>query len=212
MTEIKENKQQLSVLAILEAIIFASGKPVEKSDLEAYFDLTSNDIDDLLKQLKIKYEDQKHGFELRIIGSAVAFATKTEVKDEIAGFFNSEIKRTKLTQANYETLAVVAYNEPVTRADIEEVRGVNSDSALNRLIEKGLVEMTGTLDAPGRPALFGVTELFLQLYGIENLNQLEPMDMLMYETIRDFETSYHQESDLNEKDPVDSGEDLGTVY
>lgn len=212
MAESEKDKQKLSVLAILEAIIFASGKPVEKSDLEAYFDLTSDDLDDLLKQLKIKYEDPKHGFELRIIGSAVAFASKTEVKDEIAGFFNSEIKRTKLTQANYETLAVVAYNEPVTRADIEEVRGVNSDSALNRLIEKGLVEMTGTLDAPGRPALFGVTELFLQLYGIENLNQLEPMDMLMYETIRDFETSYHQESDLSEKEPVDSGEDLGTVY
>lgn len=212
MNKIDNDKQKLSILAILEAIIFASGKPVEKADLEAFFDLSSKDLEDLIKQLKIKYEDSKHGFELRIIGSAVAFATKTEVKDEIAGFFNSEIKRTKLTQANYETLAVVAYNEPVTRADIEEVRGVNSDSALHRLIEKGLVEMTGTLDAPGRPALFGVTELFLQLYGIENLNQLEPMDMLMYETIRDFETSYHRESDVDDKESVDSGEDLGTVY
>lgn len=212
MNKIDNDKQKLSILAILEAIIFASGKPVEKADLEAFFDLSSKDLEDLIKQLKIKYEDSKHGFELRIIGSAVAFATKTEVKDEIAGFFNSEIKRTKLTQANYETLAVVAYNEPVTRADIEEVRGVNSDSALHRLIEKGLVEMTGTLDAPGRPALFGVTELFLQLYGIENLNQLELMDMLMYETIRDFETSYHRESDVDDKESVDSGEDLGTVY
>ena len=212
MNKIDNDKQKLSILAILEAIIFASGKSVEKADLEAFFDLSSKDLEDLIKQLKIKYEDSKHGFELRIIGSAVAFATKTEVKDEIAGFFNSEIKRTKLTQANYETLAVVAYNEPVTRADIEEVRGVNSDSALNRLIEKGLVEMTGTLDAPGRPALFGVTELFLQLYGIENLNQLEPMDMLMYETIRDFETSYHRESDVDDKESVDSTEDLGTVY
>ena len=94
-----------------------------------------------------------------------------------------------LSQASYETLAVIAYNQPCTRAQVELVRGVSSDSIISRLIDRGWIEECGNLDAPGRPSLFSTTEQFLLEFGIESVDELPSMELMSYKTIRDLEES-----------------------
>lgn len=184
----------------LEAILFAAGDPVEKTRLAEVLDVNLEELEDYIKILQQELALEQHGIEVRILGDAVALATKLEANETLEKFFTSVPKALNISQAAYETLAVVAYNEPVTRAQIESVRGVNSDGALNRLIEKGLVEMTGTLELPGRPSVFSTTPLFLRLYGISSLADLEPMDMLMYDTVQDFEKSYRKTEELSKRE------------
>ncbi|NLF21399.1 MAG: SMC-Scp complex subunit ScpB [Clostridiaceae bacterium] len=195
----------------LEAILFAAGDPVSCSILQDLLAVEADELNHLLNFMAKTYASEQHGIELRRLGDSVALATKPAAKVVLEKFFARPAKVLHLSQAAYETLAVVAYNEPVTRAQLDQVRGVNSDGALNRLVEKGLVEMTGTLDLPGRPAVFRTTELFLRLYGIQSLAELEPMDMLMYDTVQDFEQSYRKTQDLalkhddsNDDDPLES--------
>ena len=92
-----------------------------------------------------------------------------------------------LSPATYEALAVIAYNQPCTRSQVEAVRGVNSDSVINRLVERGLVAIVDYLDAPGRPALFATTERFLQQTGLSSPDELEPLELMMYGTLQDIE-------------------------
>lgn len=210
-----ENFHDLSredLIISIEAVLFASGDPVPKLSLLEFFALSTDDFDEIINVLKRKYSEGRYGFELRKVGDSYAFATVPQAKEVLAEFFSKPIKSKRLSQAAYETLAVVAYNQPVTRADVEQVRGVNSDGAINTLAEKGLVEMVGSLETPGRPSLFAVTDLFLRLYGIADVNQLEPMDMLMYDTIIDFEKSYQNEEAAQSQGILDAGEELGTVY
>ena len=97
-----------------------------------------------------------------------------------------------MSQATYETLAVIAYNQPVTRAQVESVRGVSSDSIVSRLLERGWIEECGTLDAPGRPAIFETSKQFLMEFGIESVSEMPALDLMMYSTIRDLEESLEQ--------------------
>ena len=97
-----------------------------------------------------------------------------------------------LSQASYETLAVIAYNQPCTRAQVETVRGVSSDSIISRLLDRGWIEEAGYLDAPGRPALFATSKQFLTEFGIESVDDLPPMELMSYQTIRDMENSLRE--------------------
>jgi segregation and condensation protein B len=94
-----------------------------------------------------------------------------------------------LSQASYETLAVIAYNQPCTRAQVELVRGVSSDSIISRLLDRGWIEEAGNLDAPGRPSLFKTSRKFLTEFGIESVKELPPLELMSYQTIRDMEDS-----------------------
>ncbi len=189
----------LQSLPALEALLFAAGDPVPKLRIAEVLDLELEELDRLLAKMAEIYAKPDHGIELRTMGDSVALATKPEASSVLEVFFAKPFRPLAMSQAAYETLAVVAYNEPVTRAQIEQVRGVNSDGALNRLVEKGLVEMSGVLELPGRPGVFKTTELFLRLYGISSVDELEPMDMLMYGTVQDFEQSYRRTQDLARK-------------
>lgn len=179
-----------NVVQAIEAILFAAGDPVEGLRIQEALDISEEELEAYIAIIEEQYAHEHHGIELRRIGDSFALASKTELNEVLQQFFETIPRSVNLSQAAYETLAVIAYNQPATRAQIENVRGVNSDGALNRLIEKGLVEMSGTLDLPGRPSVFSTTPLFLRLYGISNLEELEPMDMLMYDTVQDFERSY----------------------
>jgi len=110
--------------------------------------------------------------------------------------------RPPLSQAAYETLAIIAYNQPVTRAQVEAVRGVNSDSIISRLIERNLIYEAGHLDAPGRPTLFATTEQFLLDVGLGSVDELPAMEMLMYGTLRDLESSLQEASGSNRDNQI----------
>ncbi|NLA95594.1 MAG: (d)CMP kinase [Clostridiaceae bacterium] len=174
---------QAQDMARLEALLFVAGDPLAIEELARLLEKTEEEVEGLLEQLKRRYQrDQLSGLVLRELEGAAALATAPEHKELIEAFYG-KTRDQKLTDAAYETLAVIAYNAPATRAEIETVRGVDSDSVVARLIERGLVREVGVLDAPGRPVLLDVTEQFLLDFGLKSTKELPPVDLLMYDTV-----------------------------
>ncbi len=177
---------EIENIARLEALLFVAGDPLAYKDIAEYLELDEKEAMELVEQLKHRYQrDPMSGLIVRQIEGAASIATKPVYVETLEAFYG-KIRDLKLTDAAYETLAVIAYNAPATRAEIEAVRGVNSDSVVSRLIERGLVREVGTLDTPGRPALLDVTEQFLMDFGLSSTKELPPVDLLMYDTITEF--------------------------
>lgn len=168
-------------MALLEAFLFAAGDPIERKKLADLMDISDARLDLLLDQLKRRYQiDVLSGLRLSEIGDKVALSTKLDLGQSLSLLFEPTMRQ-DLSQASYEVLAVIAYSEPVTRSEIEMVRGVNSDSIVSRLIDRGLVEQKGFLDVPGRPGLLYVSEQFLADFGLKSTQELEAVDLLMYD-------------------------------
>ena len=158
-----------NVPAALEAILFAAGCPVSYEKLGEALGMTPGDIKWLAASLKSKYEER--GIELITYEDSCRLCTRARYEKYIKSALN--LRRTGMLSASaLETLAVVAYHQPVTRAYIEQIRGVDSSYAVSSLVDKGLIESKGRLDVPGRPSLYGTTENFLRCFGIESLDQL----------------------------------------
>lgn len=173
-------------MARLEALLFVSGDPLGLEDLAGLLGKDLEETGALVEQLKRRYQrDPLSGLVVREIEGAVALATSPGFQETLENFYG-KVRDQKLTDAAYETLAVIAYNAPATRAEIETVRGVNSDSVVARLIERGLVREVGVLDTPGRPALLDVTEQFLLDFGLTSTRELPAVDLLMYDTVTRF--------------------------
>jgi segregation and condensation protein B len=178
--------------AALEAVLFASGDPVS---LERICEITGTEKETALeafRKITDRYnEDPRSGISVRRLENDYVMCTKPEMKAILERFFRPR-SRPPMSQATYETLAVIAYNQPVTRAQVESVRGVSSDSIISRLLERGWIQECGTLDAPGRPVLFETTQQFLMEFGIESVAEMPAMDLMMYSTIRDLEKSLEE--------------------
>ena len=180
------------VPAAIEALLFASGDPLSLDKL-----LQITGVDRLVLQRILDAmiarcaRDRTRGILLREIDGGYLLSTRPEQKTVLQRLFQPR-HRPPLSQAAYETLAIIAYNQPVTRAQVESVRGVNSDNIIARLVERNLVEETGSLDAPGRPLLFATTSQFLLDFGLRSVKDLPPMELLMYGTLRDFEESLEE--------------------
>ncbi len=166
--------------AVAEALLFAAGHPVSLDDLALLLKLSRGETEALMEKLRLRYEHRAGGILLRRIGLGYQFCSRPDLQEDLRGYFEKPAKQ-GLSRAALETLSVVAYNQPVTRAGIELVRGVNSDSVLSRLIEGGLVAECGRSDAPGRPLLYGTTEHFLRSMGISSLSELPPLALLSTE-------------------------------
>ena len=163
--ELKKLKAQI------EAILFAIGKSVR---LEAIADAVGLDPDTVRKVIHImmdEYENETHGICIMELEDSFQMCTKANMYETLIKVTNVP-KKHNLTDALLETLSIVAYKQPVTRADIEAIRGVKSDHAVNKLIEYGLIEEAGRLQAPGKPLVFGTTEDFLRSFGIKSLEDL----------------------------------------
>ena len=192
MTEVQNDEFSLSrdeLPAALEAVLFASGDPVS---IDRICEITGTDekvVTEVLNTLSDTYKHDHHrGLTVRRLENDYVMCTKPEMKTILERFFRPR-SRPPMSQATYETLAVVAYNQPVTRAQVESVRGVSSNSIIARLLERGWIQECGTLDAPGRPVLFETTQQFLMEFGIESATEMPAMDLMMYSTIRDLEES-----------------------
>jgi len=131
----------------VEAILFASGRVVEIKELMIMFGLPYEDIDNMLQSMKAELEHQERGMELIKIGNGYQLCTKKEYYEYIYPIFDNR-NRPNLSNAGLETLSIIAYNPRITRSEIEQIRGVNSDSSLYRLLEYGLIEEAGKLDMP----------------------------------------------------------------
>ena len=160
--------------AMLEAILFACGDPVEISRLAEGLSLEAPAVREQLERYGALLQAGDRGLELLFLGDCVQLCSKTCFADQVAAVAASK-KNTPLSGAAMEVLAVIAYNQPVTKGFVEQVRGVESGQVVNNLVEKGLVEEAGRLDVPGRPITYRTTANFLRCFGISSLAELPPV-------------------------------------
>lgn len=157
--------------AIIEAILFASGKEVRLEELMSVLETSEEETISVINALQLDYEKNDRGIEIINVNDAYQLSTKKDLYEFLYQIFDKRAKP-NLSQAAMETLAIIAYNSNITRAEIEAIRGVNSDGTIYKLLEYDLIESAGKLDAPGRPTMYRVTSLFLKMFGIKNLDQL----------------------------------------
>ncbi|HMK91364.1 MAG TPA: SMC-Scp complex subunit ScpB [Thermoleophilia bacterium] len=159
----------------LEALLFISPRPVPADRLSDACRCSTEDAEAALEALRTEFAGGEHGIELREVAGGYTFAVADDCAEDVRRFTGAE-KPDELTPALLETLAVVAYLQPVTRAEIAEVRGVSSEYALGALEERGLVEQQGRADTPGAPVLYGTGERFLKLFGLASREDLPPLE------------------------------------
>ena len=158
-----------------EAILFAGGEPVDQKLVAAAMEIDEDAAVEVLESLKTKYEKINGSLEILHLENQWQICTKKEFEQSIRNAF--EIKRNApLSQASLEVLAVVAYNQPVTRAFAEQVRGVDCSGVMSNLVEKGLIEEAGRLDLPGKPIAYRTTPLFLRSFGFSSIEDLPPLN------------------------------------
>ena len=158
----------------LEAVLFVAGEPVLVDDLAKALNETRFKVQMALSALKEEYDANQRGFCLRLFGEHVQLTTRPLYAADVVHLLQPVQKQT-LSQAIMETLAVVAYRQPVTKAEIEAIRGVKCDYSVQSLTQKGLIVEVGRKDALGKPILYGTMDTFLQRFGIESLEELPPM-------------------------------------
>lgn len=157
--------------AIVEAVLFTMGKSVELRQLAAALDRDVNTARDAVVRLKKRYEEENRGMQIIQLEDSYQMCTKAQYYENLIRVASAP-KKQVLTDVVLETLSIIAYKQPITRLEIEKIRGVKSDHAVNRLIEYNLVYEVGRLDAPGRPALFATTEEFLRRFGVGSCKEL----------------------------------------
>jgi segregation and condensation protein B len=160
--------------ALVEAILFATPEPVRPQDIAAAFGVPTEDVIDTIEMLRASYAEREGGVEVRRVGDAFRIYTRAELADAV-GHFANRSRVGKLSRPALETLAVVAYRQPVTRGEISRMRGVNVDSVLQTLTERGLVSEVGRDSGPGRAPLYATTPLFLEKIGLGSVADLPPL-------------------------------------
>ncbi len=174
--EFEEISSKPKIKSAIEALLFVSGDSLTVKDLSNSLEVSPKFVANLLNEMVLEYEDEKRGIKLISINGEYQLVTKAENSDYIQKLLRKN-KRQSLSQASLESLAIIAYKQPITRVDIDEIRGVKSESALQRLLEKDLIKEVGRLEVPGRPILFGTTEEFLRQFGLKELKELPSLDL-----------------------------------
>lgn len=171
-----DNLQKVALKSAIEALLFASGDPLTLNDLSAQLEEKSKLIEAIIHEMIEEYEKPERGIKIICIKGSYQLVTKAENADYIQKLLKKN-KRQSLSQASIESLAIIAYKQPITRIDIDEIRGVKSESAIQKLVERDLIKEVGRLDVPGRPILYGTTEEFLRQFELKDLSQLPSLDL-----------------------------------
>jgi segregation and condensation protein B len=166
--------QALSTRSLIESLLFVADEPVRVEHLATVLQVNSEQIENALRELDQEYTQR--GLRLQRKGQRVQMVTAPESADAVRAFLGLEFSG-KLSPAALETLAIIAYRQPVTRAQIEAIRGVNSDSVLRTLTNHGLIEEQGRLEQAGRPIIYGTSFSFLQQFGLSSLDQLPTLEL-----------------------------------
>lgn len=169
--------------AVLEAILFTMGESVEISRLASVIEEDEKTTKKILDDLAARYEHENRGICLTQLDKSVQLCTKPEMYEYLIKIAKTPRKMV-LTDTVLETLSIIAYKQPVTRVEVERVRGVSCDHAINKLLEYDLITELGRLDAPGRPLLFGTTEQFLRCFGVKNLEELPEINPVQVEEFK----------------------------
>ncbi len=164
---------------IIESLIFASEEPVSADIIFAAIkgidgddiDITKDDIENTVDEINKKYSDNDYPFNIVKVANGFSYATKPEF-GKYVGFLSTERSKRRLSQAAVETLAIIAYKQPITKPELEAIRGVNSDYIISTLLEKNLITISGRAETIGRPLLYGTTEEFLKYFGLYQISDL----------------------------------------
>lgn len=173
MDDIKKSQ----IKSAIEALLFASGEPLSINELSNHLDEKTKNIELIIQEMIDDYEKvQARGIKIIRIKGKYQLVTKGENSGYIQKLLKKN-KRQSLSQASIESLAIISYKQPITRIDIDEIRGVKSESALQRLIERDLIKEVGRLEVPGRPILYGTTDEFLRQFDLKDLKDLPSLDL-----------------------------------
>ena len=178
--------------AVIEAVLFAMGDSVEMSKLTHVLEMDSKEIKKIIEGMNEKYKKEDRGITIVELEGSYQLCTKPELYEYLIKVAKAPRKYV-LSDTLLETLSIIAYKQPVTRLEVEKIRGVSCDHAVNRLVEFNLIQELGRLDAPGRPLLFGTTEEFLRTFGVKSLGDLPTMNP---EQIEDFKHQAEEEVQL----------------
>ena len=171
-------------MAAIETILFAMGDSVEISALAAALEVTDEEVREAVNAIEEKYSSEESGLAINRFDDSVQLSSRPELYEYLVKIAKAP-KKQVLTDTLMETLSIIAFKQPVTRAEVENIRGVNSDFAINKLVGYDLVQEVGRKEAPGRPLLFGTTEQFLRSFGMSSLKDLPDLDTDQVEELRE---------------------------
>lgn len=169
--------------AVIESVLFAMGESVEVSRLAAVIETDTKETRAILEEMAQDYEKEERGIALTWLDNAVQLCTRPDLYEYLIKIAKTP-RKIVLTDTVIETLSIIAYRQPVTRLEIERIRGVSCDHAINKLLEYDLITELGRLDAPGRPLLFGTTEQFLRCFGVKSLEELPELSAVQLEEFK----------------------------
>lgn len=170
------------IIQHIEALIFATDSPVTRDEIHACLEqaletpIETDSVDEAISRLAERYRSEEHAFELVEIAEGFHFMTKGAYHHTVATYLK-QTTRKRLSQAAMETLSIIAYKQPVSKSELEKIRGVNCDYSMQKLLEKELVSIVGRSEGPGRPLLYGTSEKFMDYFGLKSLKDLpQPKD------------------------------------
>ena len=181
--------------AVIEAVLFTMGESVETAKLAAAIEQDVSTTVKLMHNLMDRYEAEDRGIKIIELGDSFQLCTKPETYEYLIKVA-AQPKKQVLTDVLLETLSIIAYKQPITKQEIEGIRGVSCDHAVNKLVEYGLVDEVGRLDAPGRPILFGTTESVLRSFGVRNVDELP---VISPDKVEDFRKEAESETEGAQK-------------
>lgn len=194
----------MNKLAILEGILFVVGEEgLTLEQIEDVLDIDENESKEIVKNLKERYESDDRGLRIDFLGNRFKLTTKYEHKEYYQKLIENPATNT-LSQASLETLAIIAYNEPVTRIQVDKLRGVSSSQMIRKLVAKGFIKEVGRSDLPGRPILYETTSEFLDYFGLPDIKSLPDMTKFIEEAKSDIEETDLYKSKYKENDEVSS--------
>ena len=185
----------------IEALIFVSSKPVKEEEISSCLnemfgtEIPDQDIKDSIQKLIDKYASDEFAFQIEKIAGGYQFMTKPSYQSSIGILLRQQSKK-RLSNSALETLSIIAYKQPITKTQLEQIRGVNCDYTTQKLLEKELIEIKGKADSPGRPLLFGTTARFMEYFGINDLSEMP--------TPRDFPVEENKIGEEKFEDPAES--------
>ncbi len=168
------------IKSIVEGLLFVAGDAVPIKEICSIINIDETTLKRIVNQMMDTFSEENRGVQIIEVNNCYQFCTRPEHYEYIERLVKPQ-GRQGLSQASLETLAIIAYKQPITKSQVDYIRGVKSEGCISRLIEKGLIEETGRMDGPGRPILYGTTDNFLRLFGLKNLKELPVLKELSEE-------------------------------
>ena len=196
---------------IIESIMFAIGRDISVNELASVLELAPENIEEIIESMRVEFDEAGRGIQIIKVNNGYQLCSRKENYEYIYQIIDKRNKP-NLSQAALETLAIIAYNPKITRAEIESIRGVNSDGTIYKLLEHNLIEDVGRLDAPGRPTTYATTKEFLRMFGYSSLEELPELPRYKLDenqqiVIDDLVTNEEKKEEIDNEAPMPEREE-----